>query len=85
MPTTDHPTTSSSIVSLSPHFSQTRTFTMTDFTPLNDWSFEFAAHLNYTTYHTALKTSIWNLLNPLLLTPYSLMQIGQLLPLTSLL
>ena len=38
MPTTDQPTISSSTVSPSPHLSQTRSFTMTNYTLITDWS-----------------------------------------------
>ena len=44
MPTTDQPTTSSSIVSPSPHLLHTRSFTMTIYTSINEWSFRFANH-----------------------------------------
>ena len=44
MATTDHPTTSSHFVSPSPHLSRSGSFTMTNYTPINDWSFKFSNH-----------------------------------------
>ena len=45
LPTTHQPTTSSILVSPNLlHLSQIRPFTMTDFTPITDWSFKFANH-----------------------------------------
>ena len=43
MPSAALPTTSS-IVSLSPFISQTRSFTMADYTPISDWTFKFSDH-----------------------------------------
>ena len=51
------PTTRSNqspLVSPSPSLPRTRPFTMADFTPLTDWSFEFVPHPTCATYHVAL-------------------------------
>ena len=53
MPPTTRSATSS-IVSPSPYLPRTRSFTMTDFTPFTDWSFEFAPHPTCPAYHNAL-------------------------------
>ena len=55
MTTTDRPTQSfSSIISPSPNLPQTRSFTMTDYTPIIDWSYVFAPHPHSETYHSGL-------------------------------
>ena len=57
MPTTDQPITSSSIVSSSPFLSQTRSFTMTDYTSITDWSFKFADHPHCLPFGVALNNT----------------------------
>ena len=57
MPTTALPTTSASIISPSPHLSRTRSFTMTNFTTITQYSFEFGPHPTCCTFGIALNNS----------------------------
>ena len=57
MPTTHQPTTSSNLVSLSPHQSRTRFFIMTDHTSIVDCSFKFCYHPLCLTVDHALKNT----------------------------
>ena len=57
MPTTALPTTSASIISPSPHISRTRSFTMTNFTSITQYSFEFSPHPTCRSFGTALNNS----------------------------
>ena len=58
MPNTDQPTTTSSIVSPSPNpLSKARSFTMTNFSTITEYSFKFSQHSHGTSFHTALNNT----------------------------
>ena len=57
MPTSNLPTKSTSIVSPSPHTSRTRPFTMTNYTTIPGYSFEFGTHPTCNTLANALNNS----------------------------
>ena len=56
MPNTENTTTptTTSIVRPSPHLSRSRSFTMTNYTTINNWSFQFTKHPHCQNFHIGL-------------------------------
>ena len=57
MPPTDLPTISAPIISPSPHVSRTRSFTMTDYTTITQYSFLFASHPTCSSFSPAMNNA----------------------------